>query len=107
MEEEIEFEDHDRFQGGTIFIFDDGIVDIEAPEWKEPDNFRFDLHQVVMGESLDRIAFRYYRDKVQNASQYWWLIAQANDIERPWDLSDWAGEKLVIPDIYQVKLNRP
>lgn len=108
MEEDFEFLDQDRFQGATVFVFGDteGTVDVAAPEWVQPDNFKFVLHKVVAGQTLDRIAYEHYNDKVQYPSQYWWLIAQANDIERPWDLSGWEGKDLVIPDIYQFQVNR-
>ncbi len=106
MEEDIEFEESDRFFGGTFYKYADGTIDLQAPTYKVPENFKFTLHKVVQGQTLDRIAFANYGKLVEKASRYWWLIAEVNGIDRPWDLSDWVGKDLIIPDIFQYQVNR-
>ena len=106
MEEDIELEEASRFFGGELLIYADGTVDLQAQDYVRPDNFRFTLHTVVEGQTLDRIAFSKYGSQVENASRYWWLIAEANNIERPWDLSDLVGKEIVIPDFVQFQINR-
>lgn len=104
--EELEFLEQDRFYGATPYMYADGTIDIQPPTWVRPDNFKFTLHRVVAGQTLSGIAYLRYNAVIQNPSQYWWLIAVANDIELPWDLTEWEGRELVIPDMYQFQVNR-
>ena len=50
------------------------------------------VHQVVLGDRLDRISHRY----LQDAEQFW-RIADANQVMRPEDLTAVVGRRLVIP----------
>lgn len=61
-------------------------------------------HIVTDGERLDLLAWRFYKDEVPDPSKYWWAIADANNIYNPFDLSEWVGKNILIPDIQQVKL---
>lgn len=61
-------------------------------------------HTVVQGDRLDLIAWKYYRDLVEDASKYWWLIADANNIIHPLDLSDYVGKELLIPNLTKAEL---
>jgi hypothetical protein len=55
-------------------------------------------------ERLDLLAYRFYKDEVPDPSKYWWAIADANRIYNPFDLADFVGKDILIPDIQQVKL---
>lgn len=57
------------------------------------------FHRVQVNDSLDKIAFQYYDGKVDEPNLYWWLIADANDIQNPFDLSDLKGVEIVVPNI--------
>ena len=50
------------------------------------------IHSVLPGQTLDRIASRFYGDPAR-----WRLIAEHNDVENPLDLP--AGTLLAIPDL--------
>lgn len=63
-------------------------------------------HTVSMDETIDQIAYRYYKNKRANAEAYWWVIADANNIFNPLDLSDLIGSQLVIPDILLLDFQR-
>lgn len=56
-------------------------------------------HILLAGEMLDMIAQRYYGNIRQNAQGYYWLIAEANNIINPLDLSEYVGKAILIPDI--------
>ena len=56
------------------------------PEWI--------IHTVVEGDDLDLLAYL-YANKDANKSQFWWLIADVNNILWPLDLP--IGTDLVIP----------
>jgi len=62
-------------------------------------------HTVIDGDRLDLIAYKYYSKKVADASKYWWVLADVNDIYDPMDITEYVGQQLVIPDILNVLLN--
>ena len=61
-------------------------------------------HTVTEFDRIDTLAWKYYRNFVEDASKYWWIIADANNIHNPLDLSDFVGKQILIPDIVRVKL---
>lgn len=60
----------------------------------QPDD-RF--HEVVVGERLDQLAYRYLGDP-----KLWWVIAEANDIAWPLELE--TGSVLRIPSLETVEM---
>lgn len=62
------------------------------------------VHTVTQYDRIDKLAYNYYKDKVSDPSKYWWVIADANDIQNPLDLTDYVGTDIVIPDILKVPL---
>lgn len=68
---------------------------------KEADDF----YVVKIDDLLTRIAYDFYKEKVQLPHQYWWVIADANNIRNPLDLTGYVGTEIVIPDILNFKLN--
>lgn len=61
-------------------------------------------YTVRHGDMLDSIAYRYYKDVDPFADKWYWVIADANDIENPLDLSAYVGKDILIPDLLTVKL---
>lgn len=61
-------------------------------------------HPVIQNERLDLIAYSYYGDSVERAAELWWVIADANNIFNPFDLSMYVGQSLLIPSIQKVLL---
>jgi nucleoid-associated protein YgaU len=57
------------------------------------------IHIVETDDTLDALASQYYGNVRVDAANYWWLIADANKVMNPLDLSDWVGKSLRIPDI--------
>lgn len=68
------------------------------------DSIDNEYHIVTYEDRLDLLAFRFYRRKVQDASKYWWVIADSNNISNPLDLSELVGTRIVIPDIAKILL---
>lgn len=54
------------------------------------------FHEMVEGETLDTLAYKYYKN-----SKYWWVIADANQIENPLDLQGLTS--LLIPNEDRIK----
>lgn len=61
-------------------------------------------HTLIQNERLDLIAYKYYGDAIDRAAELWWVIADANNIMNPFDLSSFLGKDLLIPDIHKVLL---
>lgn len=56
-------------------------------------------HLVREGDDLTILAWRYYRKIGVDVSKYWWIIADANNIHNPLDLSDLVGTEILIPNL--------
>ena len=100
-----ELNQNNVYANGTILEFTDGEqllnrepieVDVNAV-----DN---SYHVVTQYDRIDILAYNYYKDSVEDSSKYWWIIADANNITNPLDLSDLVGTRIVIPDIIKVLL---
>jgi len=55
-------------------------------------------YPVIQNERLELIAYNSYKDYTDRACELWWVIADANNIFNPFDLSDYVGSSLLIPD---------
>jgi len=64
-------------------------------------------HTVKHLDELTALAEKYYAGFIQDACKYWWIIADANDIYDPMDLTDYIGKDILIPDFLKVKLSLP
>ena len=84
---------------GRVEVYPSGLTELNRTkiDWKGEETDRY--HTVKIGEDLDAIAYDYYKGIVDKPEWYWWVIADANNIEFPLDLSEFAGKKLIIPDI--------
>lgn len=104
MDKSVKLSQFNMYANGSLLIFSDGEM------WLERDEINYDyskgdkIHKVVEGETLTRIAWKYYRGLVGNSQFYWYLIADVNDIENPMDLSDYVGKNIIIPDLLKIKL---
>jgi hypothetical protein len=103
---ELKVRENNRFYNGEIYEYADSTVELVAPAYPTIVNPKFLAHQVVDGEDLTTIAFKYYGKIVDDASKYWFVIAEANTIDFPLDLTDFIGKSIIIPDIQQFRLNR-
>lgn len=61
-------------------------------------------HTVIQGETLTGIAYRKYRYHTEDPAKYWWIIADANGILNPLDLTDYVGAEILIPDFVKVMM---
>lgn len=96
---------YDLYQNGFVEAHPNGeqyltrdLVDYEGDE-------RDRFHQVMETDTINYIAWKYYKNEIENASKYWWVIADANLIDNPMDLSEYVGKNLLIPNLTKVLLN--
>lgn len=101
----LELRDNNLYVNGYINNYpSDGELELLRPlliiEPTELDEW----HTVVDNDELTRLAWRYYKGRVTDASKYWWVIADANNIYNPLDLTELVGTKILIPDILRIRL---
>ena len=104
----VELRENNRFAGGVIETFADNTQELIAQSYTTAINAikDYQLKDVVIGNEISCITYEMYKNAVEDASKFWWLIAEANDIDKAWELDNLAGESLRVPDVIQFKLNR-
>lgn len=92
------------YSTGYTLMEEDGTEVLERtplsikPSWE-------DRWYIVQNEDeLDDLAHRFYGDIALNADKYWWLIAEANGIANPLDISSMAGYYMLIPNFQRMKV---
>jgi hypothetical protein len=78
---------------------------LDQADYTEPTGLTYKYHTVRENEEITQIAYRYFSQDVENASQYYWVICLSNSIFTPHDLSEYIGKTIRIPNILQF-LNR-
>ncbi len=63
------------------------------------------IHTVTTTDTIDSIAYQYYNRFIANAEKYWWVVADANKMMNPLDLSAYVGKTIRIPDISLLDFN--
>lgn len=92
------------YAGGSIYNYADGTAELVRPEINYERISEDKAYKVKENETLRHIAFHSYKDIVPRADRWWHIIAIANQIENPLDLSEYVGEYIIIPDIIKWKL---
>lgn len=105
IEKPIRLHESNLYAGGSLIIFDDGRRILEVKERKPTKNLQFQTHLVVAGDELTILAHIYYGSLVPKAKNYWHVIANANNIEKPWRLEEYIGEEIIIPHLPQWKVS--
>lgn len=100
----IELSESNLYSDGQIYVFSTGDARLvrKPLEYQPSDGDAY--YPVKIGDTLTRIAYDYYKYYVDQASRYWHVIADANKILNPLDLSQWVGKEIVIPDILRIKV---
>lgn len=101
---DLKLKSNNLYRTGNILLDNSGertlqreLINVEA----SADN---KYHIVTRFDRLDTVAYQYYKDFVDDASKYWWVIADANNIENPLYLEPVIGKRIIIPDILKVLL---
>ena len=103
MAEYVEVPDNNLYQTGRIIVETDGAETLERIPVSIQPTEKDRWHFVRATDELDALAWRYYGEIVDDASKYWWLIADANNIGNPADISNLTGFFLLIPDFFRAK----
>ncbi len=104
-EEVIVLKEENLYSNGRVIIFDDGQKSLsrEVINYAPRETDRF--HLVKASDELTKLAGKFYGQSIKNAGKYWWVIADANNIINPLDLTSLVGVEIVIPDLLSLKLD--
>lgn len=97
---ELELRGNNLYRNGEIIVFDNTDEKLLHRELLSIKGTVKDTYYTVkMNDRIDLIAFNHYKNQVEDASKYWWVIADANNITNPLDLSEYIGKEILIPNI--------
>lgn len=101
---EITLAGNNVFRNGQILLFDngEGMIIRDTIEFTGESEDMY--HTVKMNDRLDLLAYNFYSSRVEDASKFWWVIADANSIENPLDLTEFVGKNILIPNIMNALL---
>lgn len=101
---DIKVKTNNLFRNGKVNSYSDGFKSLDRERIQYEAEERDVYHLVTSEDSLDQLAFRYYAKQVADASKYWWVIADANAIDNPMDISEFIGTEILIPNIMNIQL---
>ena len=91
------------YANAKVIQFLNGEQILIREKLKLADFSELDYHTVRQEEDLTKLAYQKYKNKVKDASKYWWLIADVNEMMKPYDISDLLGKEIAIPNISELK----
>jgi hypothetical protein len=101
----VELRKNNLYANGELITFEEDGEQILVRELYETEGtLTDDYHTVSEGDTLYGLAWEFYKKKIKDPSKYWWLIADANNITNPLDLTDWLGQDILIPNIVTARL---
>lgn len=101
---EIELRGNNLYRNGEVIQFEDGESILVRELIPFEGTVKDEYYTVRLEDRLDLIAYKHYSRIVEDSSKYWWVIADANNIHNPLDLSEHLGVELLIPNILNVLL---
>lgn len=103
--ESITVQAYSPFITGQIVRFDDGTTELDFGDVNIVRTKNDAYVTPEGGDDLFQIAFDSYKDVIDDAGKYYWLIATANDIDNPLDPEEFTGRELIVPYMIDFKLN--
>ena len=94
----------DMYLSGEVQNYADGTKELVRKAISYTPTVYDDYHEVKPGDTLDKIAYLFYSNFVDDSSKYWWVIADVNGIDNPLDLTDLVGQRLLIPNFTRLQL---
>lgn len=104
MDDRLKLPDNNLYQKGIVVTFADGSQLLQREELVYGATMKDTYHTVVEGNTLDGLAEKFYSNFVNDPSKYWFLIADVNNIQNPLDIDYLLGITILIPNIFNAKL---
>ena len=89
--------DTNLYSNGSIIQVNTSIKLLYRNKVKFVGDLEDKYHRVTESDRLDLLAWKYYTNFSDNPQELWWVLADANNIHNPFDLSDWVGKEILIP----------
>lgn len=102
--EQLQLRDNNLYANGSVLEFSGNITLLEREPLKYDGSITDRHHTVIQGETLTGLAYKYYKSISSDPAKYWWVLADVNSIDNPFDISDWIGKDILIPDLIMLKL---
>ena len=96
----------DPYSAGTVENYSDGTKELVRTPLAYAPTVYDDYHEVKEGDTLDGIAFNSYVSFTEDAAKYYWVIMDVNNIDNPFDLTPYIGQRLLIPNFTRLQLVR-
>lgn len=96
----------DPYSGGLVENYPDGTKELVRTPLAYVPTVYDDYVEVKEGDTLDGIAYEKYISFVEDAAKYYWVIADANNIDNPFDLAPYVGQRLLVPNFTRLQLIR-
>lgn len=102
VDTDLELKGNNLFRNGYIVEFANGeqLFLRDKIVWKG--NTEDEYYTLKQWDRLDLLAYKKYSNVVEDASKYWWVIADANNIHNPLNLTAYVGKEIIIPNILNV-----
>ena len=105
MADVIELKANNLYGNGTVYGYADGEQELVRERLIITPDERDKYYTVLQDDRLDLITYNQYSKYVEDASKYWWVIADANEaIENPLDLSALVGQEILIPYFFRAEI---
>lgn len=96
---------YNAYADAKVFALTSGNYTLrESIVWQPQPNDKD--YTIKKGDTLESIAQNFYQAYKENACLYWWLIADVNKIYTPLDLTNYIGNKILIPDVLKLDFVR-
>lgn len=92
----VELRTDNPFSTGFVYKYEEGDESLERFKLNHVPSEKDKLHTVRDYDNLSDISFDYYGN-----SKYWWIIADINNIDNPFELL--VNSNLIIPDLDSIK----
>lgn len=100
----IDLDPSNPYANGRVIEFEDGrkkLVRDKLVITAQPGD---EFYEVKPNDRLNQIAYLKWNSQVANAMNYWFVLADANNIKNPMHLEDYIGKKILIPNILRIKI---
>ena len=102
--ETVKVREDNLYSNGKVIVFDsdERILTRDVIDYTPKETYRF--HLLKSSDELTKLAGTFYGGFVINPGKYWWVIADANNINNHLDLETLVGTEIIIPDLLSLKL---
>lgn len=98
----VEFRGNNLYRNGNLLDLGAGEIMLLRDKLEITPSITDSYYTVGLEDELSVISYRVYKDLVTDPSKYWWVIADANNIENPLDITSYVGKELLIPNLLNI-----